>query len=337
MPIPGLLNGESLADEAGLRYVREGEPGHRRRRHGKGFTYLAAGGGAVEEPAAERIRTLAIPPAWRDVWVCADPSGHIQATGVDGAGRKQYIYHPVWEEVRDEVKFSRLAGFGSGVGALRRRVDADLRLPGLPRQRVIALAVAVLDRTLVRVGNRRYAQENESYGLTTLTTEHVEVAGTHVRLEFEGKGGSEHELVFRDRRLAALISRCRELSGETLFSYEADGGVAAISSADVNQYLAAVMRGPFTAKDFRTWGASSLVTGFLATDPDRSERAVVAAIDTAAERLGNTRAVCRGSYLHPAVPEAFLSGALNEVWRLSRAGRWTDRAESTLSRLLRTG
>jgi DNA topoisomerase I len=337
MSTPGSTNGEALAEQAGLRYVREGEPGYDRRRRGGGFVYLAPGGRAVEGPETERIGALAVPPAWRDVWVCADPHGHIQATGVDGAGRKQYIYHPTWEELRDEVKFARLVEFGSGVGALRRRVDADLRLPGLPRQRVTALAVAVLDRTLIRVGNRRYAQENESYGLTTLTADHVEVAGTHVRLEFEGKGGSEHELVFRDRRLAALIARCRELSGETLFSYQAERGAASISSADVNQYLAAVMRGPFTAKDFRTWGASSLVTEWLATEPERSERAVLAAIDSAAERLGNTRAVCRGSYLHPAVPEAFLSGALAEAWCRSRAGRWTDRAESALSRLLRSG
>lgn len=332
------VDGPALAEEAGLNYVEDGAPGYRRVKRGRGFSYHRPDGEAADDVEIERFKTLAIPPAWHEVWIALHPGDHMQATGYDSAGRKQYIYHPAWEEMRDEVKFRRLGGFGEALPRLRRKVDADLRLAGLPRSRVVALAVAVLDRTLIRVGNRQYASENESYGLTTLTCDHVDVDGNHVHLDFEGKGGAGTQLVFRDRRLADLIGKCQALSAETLFSYEHDNGASPVSSADVNSYLADTMKGPFTAKDFRAWGATTIVTHQLAgADGDRSDKVVNEAIDAAAERLGNTRAVCRSSYLHPAIPEAFSDGSLAAAWRRARPGKWIDRAESTVKRLVKEG
>lgn len=326
----------SIAAEAGLNYVTDELPGLRRVRRGKGFSYVDAKGKTINGTTKEWIRSLVIPPAWEQVWISPDRFGHIQATGYDKAGRKQYIYHPSWEEVRDEVKFDRMGDFGRRLPKLRKQVDVDLKKPGLTRPKVTALAVAVMDRTLIRVGNRKYANENEAYGLTTLTCDHVLVDGLHVHLEFAGKGGADHEVVFKDRRLAGLIARCQELAGQTLFSFEAEDGVNAISSTDVNAYLADVMSGPFTAKDFRTWGASTAVAEDLATSPDDldEETRLLQAIDATAERLGNTRAVCRSSYLHPIVPESFHSGALLTAWEASRKGLWLGRAESTVNRLL---
>jgi DNA topoisomerase-1 len=330
-----VIDGPTQAEEAGLNYVDDGAPGFRRVRRGRGFSYHAPDGEGAGDSEVERFKSLAIPPAWREVWIAADLDDHIQATGYDSAGRKQYIYHPAWEEIRDELKFLRLGGFGNALHRLRRRVDSDLRLAGLPRSKVVALAVAVLDRTLIRVGNREYASENESYGLTTLTCDHVDVSGQHVHLEFEGKGGAGTQLAFKDRRLAELIGRCQALSAETLFSFEHDNGASSITSADVNSYLAATMRGPFTAKDFRTWGATTIVTRELASaNGDDPDAALLDAIDTAAATLGNTRAVCRSSYLHPAVPDAFLDGSLAEAWRRARPGKWIDRAESAVKRLV---
>lgn len=326
-----------LAAEAGLRYVESGAPGYRRVRRGNGFSYLDDSGEIVNGRIRARVEDLVIPPAWEDVWISRDPRGHIQATGLDAAGRKQYIYHPLWDEIRDEAKFERLALFGRSLSRLRKRMDGDLRRRGLPRERVVALAVAVLDRTLLRVGNRRYVADNDSYGLTTLTCEHIEVDGLHVHLEFTGKGGAERQLAFRDRRLSNLVSRCQELEGQTLFSYEATGGeVSAVTSSDINTYLSETMGGRFTAKDVRTWGASALVTGELARnldEPDRESR-LVRAIDAAAERLGNTRAVCRSSYVHPGVVRANSEDQLSAVWGRARRGTWTDRDESALRILL---
>jgi DNA topoisomerase-1 len=326
-----------LAAEAGLRYVGPEAPGYRRVRRGSGFSYENGNGQAVTGEVKAQIQSLVIPPAWQDVWISKDRDGHILATGYDKAGRKQYIYHPEWEKIRDEVKFDRLGPFGRSLPALRSRIDSDLRRRGLRREKVAALAVAVLDRTLVRVGNSRYAVDNQSYGLTTLTCEHIQVDGLHVHLEFAGKGGAEHQLVFRDQRLAGLISQCQELSGQTLFSYEADDGSStSVSSTDVNEYLAETLDGAFTAKDFRTWGASSLVLGELARSPDSAgpEERVRNAIDVAAERLGNTRTVCRDSYVHPVIIEADSNGSLAEAWARSRSGKWLNREESALVKLL---
>ena len=325
-----------MADEAGLRYILDEAPGIRRIRRGRGFSYNGTNGEPPSDSHVEHIKSLAIPPAWDRVWISPDRLGHIQATGYDKAGRKQYIYHPKWEDVRDAVKFDRLADFGQNLKRLRQNVDSQLRRGGLDREKVVALAVAVLDRTLIRIGNRRYTDENETYGLTTLTCDHVEVDGHHIHLTFDSKGGADLELAVRDRRLAGLVARCQELAGQTLFSYECDNGVLPISSQDVNDYLADILDGPYTSKDFRTWGATTTVARDLATN-GRSEGhrdPVLAAIDCAAEQLGNTREVCRSSYLHPEIPEAFHDGRLADAWRSSRRGQWLDRAESTVNRVL---
>lgn len=326
----------SLAAEAGLTYVSDGAPGLRRIRRGRGFSYVDAKGRAVNGAAREWITSLVIPPAWDQVWISPDRSGHILATGYDKAGRKQYIYHPVWEETRDEVKFDRMGDFGKRLAKLRRRTDSELSRSGLSRQKVTALAVAVMDRTLIRVGNRRYADENDAYGLTTMTCEHVEVDGLHVHLDFAGKGGADHQLVFEDRRLAGLIAKCQDLAGQTLFGYETPEGVAAVTSTDVNAYLADTMSGPFTAKDFRTWGASTAIAEELMTGPDVGDEdaRMLSAIDITAEKLGNTREVCRSSYLHPLIPEAFRNGGLHSAWVRSRRGTWLGRAESAVNRVI---
>lgn len=326
-----------LATEAGLRYVEPDRAGYRRVRRGRGFSYISNTGQVVNGRARKRIADLAIPPAWEDVWISRDPLGHIQATGHDKAGRKQYIYHPRWEDIRDEAKFDRLTPLGKGLTDLRKRVDGDLRQRGLPRDKIVALAVAVLDRTLLRVGSSRYAEDNDSYGLTTLTNEHIEIDGLHVHLEFAGKGGAERQLALRDRRLARLVSRCQELAGQTLFSYETgEGEISSLTSSDVNSYLSDALKGPFTAKDVRTWGASALVTGELArtTDEPDPDTRLLAAIDVAAERLGNTRAVCRDSYVHPGISPVNSNGRLAAIWQRAREGKWTSRDESALRLLL---
>ncbi len=327
----------ALADEAGLHYVSDDGTGLRRVRRGKGFAYLDHTGNPVNGTTREWISSLVIPPAWTDVWISSDRSGHMLASGYDSAGRKQYVYHPKWEETRDAAKFERMADFGRRLVSLRRRTHADLSGPGLSREKVSALAVAVMDRTLIRVGNRKYAEENDAYGLTTLTCDHVEVRGPHVHLEFAGKGGSDHQLVFKDRQLAGLIGQCLELDGQTLFGYETPDGVASISSTDVNRYLTETMSGPFTAKDFRTWGASTFVAEELMTSRSAlsHEARVLDAIDAAAERLGNTREVCRSSYVHPSIPESFHNGELAEAWSRSRRGLWLGRAEAAVNRVLR--
>lgn len=324
-----------IAEDAGLIYLDDMTPGISRIRRGRGFSYEDPAGKLVDDATRDRAQSLSIPPAWKDVWIASDPRSHILATGIDNAGRKQYVYHPMWEDLRDEIKFGRLADFGQKIGQLRRTLDRDLRKPGLPRRRVIALAVAVLDRTLIRVGNRKYLNDNDSYGLTTLTPDHVEVSGRNVYLEFAGKGGAEHELAFEDRRLANLILKCQDLSGQTLFSYENGTGPAAITSTDVNDYVALVTRSRFTAKDFRTWGASATVAGRLAlSDGQNPDSEILAAIDAAAEKLGNTRAVCRSSYVHPELEHAYIDGRLAEAWGATRTGKWLDRQESTLNRIL---
>lgn len=326
----------SLAAEAGLTYVSDQGPGLRRIRRGRGFSYVDANGKGTNGAVRTWINSLVIPPAWEDVWISPDRSGHILATGYDKAGRKQYIYHPVWEETRDEVKFERMGEFGRRLAHLRRHTDAELSRPGLSRPKVTALAVAVLDRTLIRVGNQRYADENDAYGLTTITCDHVEVDGLHVHLDFAGKGGADHQLVFQDRRLAGMISKCQELGGQTLFGYKTPAGVVAITSTDVNAYLAETMTGPFTAKDFRTWGASTAIAEELMTGPEDGDEdtRLLRAIDSTAEKLGNTREVCRSSYLHPIIPESFHTGVLADAWAGSRRGTWLGRAESAVNRVI---
>jgi DNA topoisomerase-1 len=327
-----------LAERAHLRYVSDGEPGITRRKRGKGFSLLGPDGGAVTEADRARISGLAIPPAWTDVWICQDERGHLQATGRDAAGRKQYIYHSDWDEVRDEAKFDRLEPFGKALPRLRKQYQADLRHRGLTHNKVVALAAAILDQTLIRIGNQYYTDQNGSFGLTTLEVDHAEIDGSLIRLSFAGKGGVEQEVRLEDARLAALVSQCQELSGQHLFSYSTGDSVAAVTSNDVNDYLRRVTGGDFSAKDFRTWGASSLATAYLGQagvpDGESDDHMIIEAVDLAADALGNTRAVCRASYIHPIVSETYISGDLHRAWTGSRSGPLMKRPENALRRLL---
>jgi DNA topoisomerase-1 len=304
-------------------------PGIRRLRAGKRFRYVHADGTPVREPETlQRIRQLALPPAWRDVWICPRDDGHLQATGRDDRGRKQYRYHDRWRAVRDEVKFDRMIAFGRALPKLRKRVAKDLRRPGLPREKVLATVVRLLEVTLIRVGNEEYARENKSYGLTTLRGHHVAINGSTLRFHFRGKSGVLHEVAVTDLRLARILRDLQDLPGQELFLYEADAGVTrAVNSTDVNEYLREVTGQPFTAKDFRTWAgtllAAQALQSFAAFDSKtQARRNVVEAIDRVARRLGNTRTICRRCYVHPAVVDAYLDGTL--------AGVLAQRAEKEL-------
>ena len=330
---------EIVAEEAGLRYVTDAEPGIRRVRRGKGFSYRSDDGKPVSARSKERIKALVIPPAWSDVWICAQANGHLQATGRDARGRKQYRYHDTWREVRDADKFSRLKDFGERLSGLRAEVDADLGGSGTHHDRVVAAVVRLLDDTLIRVGNEEYAETNESFGLTTLRPEHVEdISRGKFTLRFVGKSGVEHDVTVEDTRLTRLVAKCNELDGHDLFSYRNDDGtIRSVSSSDVNEYLHRKVGPDTTAKVFRTWGATSLVAAHLAAaddDPAVVEKEIVAAIDVAAEQLRNTRSVCRQSYVHPVVLDAFRDGGLQEAWQGSRAAGGLTRADRTVLKVL---
>jgi DNA topoisomerase-1 len=325
-----LRDPEASAEEAGLRYVTDTMPGVRRRRSGKGFTYLGPDGKRItDRDRVAWFARLAIPPAWTDVWISPVKNGHIQATGRDAKGRKQYRYHPRWREVRDEAKYGRLVEFARALPRIRRRTDADLRRRGLPREKVLALVVRLLEATLIRVGNEEYARDNGSFGLSTLRDRHVKGNGSDLRFTFKGKSGKEHEVPVRDRRLARLVREVQELPGQALFQYvDADGTRQSIDSGDVNDYLREISGDDFTAKDFRTWAgtvaASMALQGFLQIDDDAGrKKAIVEAIETVAGQLGNTPAVCRACYVHPDVIESYLDGTLVEALteRARGAGR----------------
>ncbi len=308
------------AKVAGLRYVHDQGPGIRRVRSGKGFRYVGPDGKTVRDrDTLRRVRSLAIPPAWADVWVCPAPNGHLQATGKDARGRKQYRYHPRWRAVRDETKYHRMIAFGLALPKIRARVEQDLARPGLPRCKVLATVVRLLETTLVRVGNEEYARANHSFGLTTLRDHHAHVEGTKVRFSFRGKSGVRHEVAVTDRRLARVVQRCQDLPGDELFQYLDDEGQPhTVGSADVNEYLHEVAGEEFTAKDFRTWAGTVLAARalqeFEAFDSQaQAKHNVVAAIESVAKRLGNTKAVCRKCYVHPAVIDAYLDGSLLET------------------------
>jgi DNA topoisomerase I len=310
------------AAEAGLRYVSDSMPGIRRRRAGKGFTYLDSNGRRIADRATlARIRSLAVPPAYSDVWISPHPNGHIQATGRDARGRKQYRYHPRWREIRDETKFGRMLAFSAALPRIRQRVEQDLSRPGLPREKVLATVVRLLELTGIRVGNDEYARNNHSFGLTTLRDDHVEVSGSTMRFEFRGKSGKVHRVSLNDRRVARIVARCQSIPGEELFQYVDDEGVhQTIGSSDVNDYLREIAGDDFTAKDFRTWSGTLLAMGALEElGPASSEReaksTVVAAIDRVAVRLNNTRAICRKYYVHPVVFETYLAGNLLQTAR----------------------
>jgi DNA topoisomerase-1 len=304
---------------AGLRHSSDDRPGISRRRAGRGFAYRDADGRPVRDrETLDRIRSIVIPPAWMDVWICPWPNGHLQATGRDARGRKQYRYHPRYRSRRNEAKFERLIAFAKALPAIRERVDADLARSGLPREKVIAAVVRLLELTLIRVGNDEYARLNRSFGLTTLRDRHARVDGSEVRFRFRGKSGRQHEVGLRDRRLANVVKRCRDLPGQELFQYvDADGEPRDVASDDVNAYLAEIAPG-VTAKDFRTWAGTVLAWRALsalgegATEREK-RRNVAAAIEATAENLGNTAAVARSAYVHPAVVDAYLDGRLRSA------------------------
>jgi DNA topoisomerase-1 len=312
----------ALAATADLLYVNDSEPGFRRRRAGRGFTYLDAQGKPVTSPALrKRFTALVIPPAWQDVWICAKPNGHLLVTGRDEAGRKQYIYHPQWTALRDQAKYERLRLFGEALPKLRTQVQHDLRKRTLTCEKVTALVVNLLEQTLIRVGNEEYARQNETYGLTTLQDDHVAVSGTAVSFEFRGKSGKDHEIALQDRRLARLVHACQELPGQHLFQYlDENDTVCGLTSTQVNEYLRHVSGCEFTAKDFRTWGGTVMATRLLhqvglGDTPRASERNIGQVIKQVAEKLGNTPAVCRQHYVHPAILTAYLADQLPTIYR----------------------
>jgi len=298
-----------------LRYVGEGEPGWRRRRRGGGFEYVDDHGTiARDDPRLHRVRALAIPPAWSDVWICADDEGHVQATGRDARGRKQYRYHPLYREARDKSKFGRMLEFSEILPEIRERVERDLRARDLTRRQILATVVMLLDKTLIRVGNDEYARENRSFGLTTLRERHVEIKGAKLLFSFRGKSGVDHTVSITDRRLARIVQQCQDLPGQELFKYiDAAGKRQTISSDDVNAYLREITGRDITAKDFRTWAGTMLAARELfllgpAKSQREAERNMIRAIDAVAKRLGNTRAVCRKYYVHPGLVRAYLQG-----------------------------
>ena len=313
---------KTVAKEAGLTFAHIDRPGITRHRAGKGFFYRDVHGERItDEVTLARIRALAIPPAWTEVWIAPRASGHIQATGKDTRGRKQYRYHERWREARDEAKYERMIAFGEALPAIRERVDADMRKHGLPREKVLATVVRLLETTLIRVGNERYAKENRSIGLTTMRNRHAEVTTSAITFSFTGKSGIEHEVELKDRRVAGIVKRLQDLPGQQLFQYiDESGERQKIDSDDVNEYLHAIAGEAFTAKDFRTWAgtvlAAQALAGFETADSDAgAKRNIVSAIETVAAKLGNTRAVCRKCYVHPAVLDAYLDGETVETIR----------------------
>jgi len=305
------------ARAAGLIYVTDCGPGIRRQRSGESFDYIGPDEQPIRDPARLRwIQELGIPPAWTDVWICPAERGHLQATGRDAKGRKQYRYHPRWREVREQTKFDRMISFGEALPQIRARVERDLAIRGMNRERLLATVVRLLETTMIRVGNEEYVRQNRSFGLTTMRNRHVDVEGATLRFHFRGKSGKKHVVEVHDRRLASIIKRCRDIPGHHLFEYtDDDGQVRTVSSGDVNDYLREISGREFTAKDFRTWAGTLLMVRALQEGgPCESEsggkKNIVQAIDRVRERLGNTRAVCRKYYVHPAVLDAYLAGSL---------------------------
>ena len=320
------LQSQRAALSAGLRYALDDGPGLARRRTGKSFRYLTVERRPLRDAATlRRVRALAIPPAWTDVWICPHDDGHLQATGRDARGRKQYRYHPRWHDVRDETKYGRMGAFAKALPRIRRRVRRDLALEGLPREKVLATVVRLLETTYIRVGNEQYARDNQSFGLTTLRGRQVRVRGARLEFAFRGKSGVEHRVALTDTRLATIVRRMRDLPGEELFQYVDDAGeTRAIESADVNAYLRDACRAPFTSKDFRTWAGTVLALELLRSEPPpvsqaQAKRTVAQAVASVAARLGNTRAVCRKCYIHPEVLESYAAGTLARALKGARS------------------
>ena len=319
---PTTPSADSLASAkaAHLRYVYDSKPGIMRHRSGKSFRYICPDGKPLhDKDALARIKSLVIPPAWNDVWICPLDNGHLQVTGRDARGRKQSRYHPRWREVRDESKYEHVLEFAKALPAIRARVDHDLKLHGLPREKVLATIVRLMELTFIRVGNEEYARTNGSFGLTTLRRRHVSVRKSKIIFNFKGKSGVQHSIDVNDRRLAHIVATCRDIPGYELFEYLDDDGLPhSIDSTDVNDYLCTVTGGHFTAKDFRTWAGTVLACSLLkdfseADSTTQGKKNVVEAIKAVAERLGNTPSVCRKCYVHPTVIESYLSGDMSSA------------------------
>jgi DNA topoisomerase I len=332
------------AHDAGLRYVASADqPGITRRKRGRGFAYLDADGKVVRNrPTLDRIRSLAIPPAWERVWICAQPNGHLQAVGRDARGRKQYRYHPRYRATRDQVKFDRMLFFGTALPKIRRRVRHDLRLKGIPKEKILAAVVRLLDETGVRIGNDEYKRANGSFGLTTLRNKHVDIHGAAIHFHFRGKSGQGQDLSLCDDQLARIVKRCQDLPGEELFQYRAESGdFQVITSGDVNDYLREITGDEITAKDFRTWHGSGQMlvelTGLgRARSEDAAKKDIVTAIKATAGKLGNRPATCRKYYIHPAVVESYLAGQSFDNRTTAKGARTALRGhEAALLRLLR--
>lgn len=334
------------ARAAGLRYTTDTKPGLSRRRNGHGFIYLLPSGKRLRVRSdLDRIRSLVIPPAWTDVWICPDSHGHLQATGRDARGRKQHRYHPRWREIRDETKYHRMIGFAQALPLIRKHTNADLRKPGLALEKVLAAIVQLLEKTLIRVGNDEYARNNRSFGLTTLRDGHVEVKGGRVTFAFRGKSGVEHEVDLDDRRLARVVRQCQDLPGYELFQYiDEKGDRKTIDSSDVNEYLRGITGQEFTSKDFRTWAGTVLAAQLLRDlEPFESDaqarKNVVKAVEAVAKRLGNTKAVCRKCYIHPAIFDAYMDGSMvktlaQRAARVARTAAHLSAAEAAVLGLL---
>lgn len=318
------------AKAAGLHYVSDAIPGIRREKVGDEFQYFGPKGKQITNPdELKRLKSLGIPPAYTEVWICPDPNGHLQATARDAKGRKQYRYHKRWREIRDENKYERMIAFGQALPTIRDRIAKDMCLAGLPRQKVLATVVKLLEMTLIRVGNEEYARENKSFGLTTMRDRHVKIEGSEVQFHFKGKSGKTHTISIKDRKLAGIVKRCRDIPGYELFQYiDEDGTRQTIDSADVNAYLQEITGQEFTAKDFRTWAGTTVAAMALQEFGEfdtkaQAKKNVVQAIEQAAKRLGNTPAICRKCYVHPAVIESYLVGSMLEALK--------QRAEETLA------
>ncbi|MBE2286586.1 MAG: DNA topoisomerase IB [Prosthecobacter sp.] len=308
-------NPVAAARQAGLRYVSDQSPGIRRIAAGKGrFVFRQPGGGRISAKDADRIRRLAIPPAWTEVWICPLENGHVQATGRDARGRKQYRYHERWRIIRDEAKFDRVLDFGEALPRIRRCVAAHLKRPGMDRCKVMATIIRLLERTLIRVGNDEYARQNGSYGLTTLRNHHAKIRGAQIVFEFKGKSGKRHRVGVQDARLARLVRRCQELPGQELFGYVDDHGVVRdVSSGDVNDYLREIAGSDFSAKDFRTWAGTVMAASALrelggCQSARQAKRNIIQVVERVSRALGNTPAICRRCYVHPAVLDGYLAG-----------------------------
>jgi DNA topoisomerase I len=325
---------EEVAEEAGLRYVNDDQPGYTRKKRGKKFIYFDTQGKEItDETRILRLNRLAIPPAYKDVWICPSPNGHLQATGIDDRGRKQYRYHERWRQQRDENKYEKMIVFGQALPKIRRRITRDLKKRGLPREKVLATVVELLERTFIRIGNEEYAKENNSFGLTTLRNHHVAVRGETVRFQFKGKSGVEHDIDVDDRRVAKVIKKLQELPGQEVFQYlDENGERHQVTSDDVNGYLHEITGDDFTAKDFRTWAGTVLAAIALQAqnafeNKSQAKKNVKEAITAVAKVLGNTPAVCRKCYVHPAVLETYLDGSLIEGLK--------KQTEKTLARSLK--